>query len=411
MNPTNLLTDLRVTSVFLRNWQVDPGKRWTINRGATRSSKTISLCQQAVVWLMTGQFRENIHIETGSWAIVRKYSTTLAKTIMRDFEQVLTDYNLWGYVKQNKNDRIYRVGKRFVEFVGADDAQKMRGFKATITLLNEGNELDWDKEVMQLRFRTEKYMIVDFNPSDPYMWANEKLELDRKLRKNDVEVIVSTYKDNPYLSPEQIDEIEDTQQEDEDYWQVYGLGQYGKTRGLVFPKIKVVDKMPENLKHRGFGMDFGYKNGITTLIEGGLQNESDVYFDQWFYQRGMSLEQMDKTMTDLGVGNLPIAADPAGEWGIEHLENKKFNVFGAKKGPDSVAYGIDLLNQYNLHITARSVDMLKEQLKYRFKVDNSGNVLNVPVDAFNHAWDSARYWGITYLKPRRRRSYLLEPAT
>lgn len=400
---------LKVTPVFLKNWLVSPAMRWVVNRGATRSSKTVSICQQIVVWLITGQFREKVRIEKGSCAIVRKYGTTLTKTVMRDFERVLTDYNLWHLVKHNKNDRTYRVGDRFVEFVGADDEQKMRGFAATITWMNEANELEWDQEVMQLRFRTEKYLIVDFNPSDPHVWVNEKLELDRMVRRGDVEVIVSTYKENPYLSQEQIIEIEETQHEDEDYWQVYGCGQYGKVRGLVFPNVKVVESMPLNLKHRGFGMDFGYRNGITTLIEGGLHNEKDVYFNQLFYQRGMSLEEMGKAMTNLCVGKLPVAADPAGEWAIDHLQKSKFNIFGADKGPDSVAYGITLLNQYNLHITSRSVDMLKERLKYRFKVDNSGNVLNIPVDAWNHAWDAGRYWAITYLKLLRKKSYLTQP--
>ena len=321
---------------------------------------------------------------------------------MRDFEQVLSDCGLHRLVHVGKMSRQYRVGDRFVEFVGADDEQKMRGFKATITWMNEANELDWDKEVMQLRFRTEKYLVVDFNPSDPYVWVNEKLELDRLPRKGDVEVIVSTYRENPYLSPEQVAEIEDTQHEDDDYWRVYGLGEYGAVRGLVFPKITVVEEMPENLKHRGLGMDFGYRNGITTLIDCGLMNERDVYFDQKFYQRGMSPQEMGEAMKSMELGRLPIAADPAGEWAIEHLAAQKFNIFGADKGPDSVAYGIELLNQYNLHVTAQSVDMLKERLKYRFKTDGSGNVLNIPVDAWNHTWDAVRYWAITYLKPRRK---------
>ena len=355
---------------------------------------------------MTGQFRDGVRIDSGSVAVVRRHGTTLAKTVMRDFEDVLSEYGLWRWVKANKNERTYTCGSRFVEFVGADDAQKMRGFKATITWMNEANELDWDKQVMQLRFRTERYMIVDFNPSDPYVWVNEKIELSRALRKGDVEVIVSTYKENPYLNAAQVAEIEDTQYEDEDYWRVYGLGEYGKVRGLVFPTVEVVDKMPDNLKHRGYGMDFGYSNGITTLVECGLANDRDVYIDQAFYQRGMKPEQMGDVMKGLGVGVRPVAADPAGEWAIDHLAGRGFSVFKAKKGPDSVSYGIDLLNQHKIHITARSADILMERLKYRWKVDSSGNVMNIPVDAFNHAWDAARYWAITYLKPRRR-SWLL----
>lgn len=404
MNP---LADLKVTRVFLKNWHCPHDKRWVVNRGGTRSGKTTALCQQAAVWLLTGFFRDGQEIPKGNLAIIRKHMTTLQATVMRDFERVLRDAGLWGYVEVNRLLRQYRVGDRMVEFVGADDEQKMRGFRATITWMNEANELGWEREVMQLRFRTERVLVVDFNPSDPYVWVNENLEMDRGPRKGDVEVIVSTYRDNRFLTAEQIAEIEELRSSPT-YWNVYGLGEYGEVHGLVFPSVTIVDEMPADLKHRGFGMDFGYSNGITTLIEGGLLNEKDVYLDQWFYQTGMKPEQMAETMQNDGVGRLPVAADAAGEWAIDHLKQRGFNIFPAKKGPDSVMYGIELLNSYNLHITKRSVDMLRERLKYTFRIDNNGKTLNIPIDAFNHAWDAARYWGITYLKPRRQ-SWLTTP--
>ena len=329
---SNLL-DLDVTRVFLKNWHCPHDKRWVVNRGGTRSGKTTALCQQAAVWLLTGFFRDGQEIPKGNLAIIRKHMTTLQATVMRDFERVLRDAGLWGYVEVNRLLRQYRVGDRMVEFVGADDEQKMRGFRATITWMNEANELGWEREVMQLRFRTERVLVVDFNPSDPYVWVNENLEMDRGPRKGDVEVIVSTYRDNRFLTAEQIAEIEELRSSPT-YWNVYGLGEYGEVHGLVFPSVTVVDEMPSDLKHRGFGMDFGYSNGITTLIEGGLLNEKDVYLDQRFYQTGMKPEQMAETMLSDGVGRLPVAADAAGEWAIGHLEQRGVNSFPAKIGRD-----------------------------------------------------------------------------
>jgi phage terminase large subunit len=404
------MNNLKVTPVFLRNWKVSPEKRWVINRGGTRSSKTTSICQQLAVWLVTGQIREKQHIPTGNAAIVRKYKTTLESTVMRDFEKALDTCGLRRFVKVNNQRRQYRCGKRMVEFFGADDEQKIRGFAATITWLNEANELDWDLEVLQLKLRTEELMIIDFNPSDPYVWAREKLELGRAVTEDDVETIISTYRDNPYLSSAQVREIELLETEDLNYWRVYGLGEYGQVTGLVFPNIKIVEKMPENLKYRGFGMDFGYSNGITTLIECGFQNEKDVYFNQVFYQRGMTPQEMGEVMLSSGVGRFPVVADSAGEWAIEHLKSMRLNIFPAKKGPDSVTHGITLLNSYNLHVTQNSVDMLRERLKYMFRVDKSGRILNVPVDAFNHTWDAARYWAVTYLKRKSRLYLALPPA-
>lgn len=402
------LTDMRVTPVFLKNWRLPAGIRWVVNRGGTRSSKTWSICQQVAVWLITGQFREGVTIEEGNVAVVRRYGSTLVKTVMRDFEAVLVDMRVSGMVEVNKTSRTYRVGRRFVEFVGADDAQKMRGFKATVTWMNEANELDWDVQVMQLRFRTEKYFIVDFNPSDPYIWIKDKLEMERLERERDVSVIVSTYRDNPYLGKDQVLEIEQTRHESGDFWSVYGEGEYGLVKGLCFPRVGVVDVMPENLGKRGFGLDFGGMNGVTALVECGLLNGREVYLDCPIYQTGLGPKDLSKSMRSLGLGDrTPVAADPAGEFQIKELQDSGLRgVYGAKKGKDSINFGIDLLNEYDLFLTSRSVDMRKEQMKYRYKTDGSGVVLPVPIDAYNHAWDSARYWSVDHLTSRTRSGWL-----
>lgn len=405
------LRDMKVTPVFVRNWRVDPLKRWVVNRGGTRSSKTYSICQQVAVWLITGQFRENVRIEAGSVAVVRRYGTTLAKTVMRDFEVVLGDLGLLGMVDVNKTSKTFRVGRRFVEFVGADDEQKMRGFKATITWMNEANELDWDTQVMQLRFRTERYFIVDFNPSDPYIWIKDKLELERSEREGDVELIVSTYKDNPYLSRDQVGEIEQTRYETGDFWAVYGEGGYGLVKGLCFPRVSICKEMPPNVGKRGFGLDFGGMNGITALVECGVLNGGEVYLDCVLYQTGLLPKDLGRSMRGLGVDvRTPVAADSAGEFQIKELQDGGLRgVYGAKKGRDSVNFGIDLLNEYDLFLTERSVEMRKEQMKYRYKTDASGVVLPVPVDAYNHAWDAARYWAVDNLTSRRRTGWLSPP--
>ena len=110
---SNLL-DLDVTRVFLKNWHCPHDKRWVVNRGGTRSGKTTALCQQAAVWLLTGFFRDGQEIPKGNLAIIRKHMTTLQATVMRDFERVLRDAGLWGYVEVNRLLRQYRVGDRMV---------------------------------------------------------------------------------------------------------------------------------------------------------------------------------------------------------------------------------------------------------------------------------------------------------
>jgi len=86
-----------------------------------------------------------------------------------------------------------------VEFFGADNEQKLRGSTRNILYCNEANELAWDLEFFQLMIRTTDKIIIDFNPDDEDIWINTELEQKRSIEVGDVEVIVSTYKDNPFL--------------------------------------------------------------------------------------------------------------------------------------------------------------------------------------------------------------------
>src|SRR5690606_33841570 len=108
----------------------------------TRSSKTVSIMQLAVLFLFTGYVSPGQAVEVGVWSTVRKYSSTLDKTVIRDFDDLLTKHNLWGQIRHNKTAKTYEYGGRMVEFIGADDSQKLRGSKRAVLHCNEGNELN-----------------------------------------------------------------------------------------------------------------------------------------------------------------------------------------------------------------------------------------------------------------------------
>ena len=65
--------------------------------------------------------------------------------------------------------------------------------------------------------------------------------------------------------------------------------------------------------------------------------------------------------------------------------------------------GIDKLKQYELKVTAKSRNLIRELKHYRRKMDKEGNSLNVPTNAFNHGLDAMRYLVMNKLMVRRRR--------
>lgn len=404
-----------ITKTFERNWQSK--KKIVVNRGGTRSGKTYCLCQLFANWLMTGYIRDGEYVEKGVASIVRKYKSSLKNTVMRDFEEVLqttmyegTNISIYSQINHHKTDRTYSYKGRTVEFFGADDQQKIRGYKSKILYCNEANELAFKKEFFQLLMRTETIVFIDFNPSDPYVWINEEIEQKRAHTKGDVEVIVSTYENNrKFLTTGQIEEIEYLKQTAPDLWQVYGLGEYGLIAGLIFPKVTIIDRMPDDLKNQAFGKDFGFTNDPTTLYDCGTLGR-DLFIDELLYSSGYTNPMIIKHYQALGIEPRydEIFADSANPKDIQEIANAGYNIKPAKKGPDSILFGINTLKQYNIHITARSTGIIKEQKKYKWAEDKEGNPTNKPIDNYNHGWDSVRYYGMEKLttnKKRRRKTF------
>lgn len=385
---------LDVTPVFTKNYHSK--NKIVVNRGGTRSSKTRSIAQISVLWLMTGQVTKDLFIPSGIWSTVRKFSTTLDGTVIRDFEEELNKQELIGAITQNKTKKTYTYQNRVVEFIGADDQQKLRGSKRNILYCNEANELKYREEFFQLLMRTENKIFLDFNPDDENIWINTEIEIKRAQDKQDVDVIVSTYKDNTFLPQSLIDEIEYLEKTDLEFWKVYGLGQYGKKYGLIFPDYKIINEIPTTATLIGYGADFGFTNDPSTLIAVYKQN-GELIFHELLYERGLTNQDLAERYKALGVGNNDVIADSAEPKSIEELYRLGINIYPADKGADSIKNGIDILKRYKLNITSTSINLLKEIRSYKWAEDKDGNTLNKPVDYLNHAIDAVRYLALNKL--------------
>ena len=387
---------VKATKTYLRNWQTT--KKIIVNRGGTRSGKTYSICQIIMIWLLTGQIRENQHIPKGTCSVVRKYGTTIAKTVQRDFHEILGDYGVLEIVEYNKTSRIYRYKERMVEFFGADDQQKIRGYKANILFCNEVNELGYKTEFSQLLFRTTDLIFMDFNPSDPFVWVNEEIEIKRQGEKKDVEVIVSTYKDNPFINDAQRQEIEYLQISDPELWRVYGLGEYGKVEGLVIPNITLIDELPDDVRKIGGGMDFGFSNDPTAFYICGIKQNrqakmTEIYIDEVIYETGLTDSDIIAKFNANNINKtLRIYADSAQPSTIEEMRRSGYNVAPVSKKKDSVKHGLQIMKRSRIFVTKRSIGFIKEQKQYKYKMLPNGEYSNDPMDLNNHAMDAVRYY-------------------
>lgn len=389
------------SNVLKKNLLCD--KKIIINRGGTRSTKSYSVSQIAVIWLLTGRFG-NVCDESGTFSIVRKWFPSLRATTVKDFIDILEQTGVAHLVDHNKNEKEFRYGKRVVDYFSVDNETKIRGRKRNHLFVDEANELNKD-EWQQLIFRTSGRIFLALNPSNPEHFIKKDLEDIRQHKEKDVEVIVSTYNDNPFLDDSIRKEITMLRDTDATLWSVYGAGEWGAIEGLVFKNFMPCESMSGDLL--GYGLDFGYSNDPTAFVEVRMTG-GELYVKTLIYERGLTNQDISKRFTELNVDKTKwIIGDSAEPKSIEELYRDGWrNIEPAKKGRDSVLNSIDILRRYKINYVVNDA-IAKELMTYKFKTDKNGNVTEQPIDMNNHAIDALRYFALNKLQINKKGIYRL----
>ena len=137
-------------------------------------------------------------------------------------------------------------------------------------------------------------------------------------------------------------------------------------------------------------MDFGFSNDPTALVRVGMDG-GELYVNELIYSRGLTNPDICKLMRDQGItGADEIIADNQPKC-IYEIHQEGFKISPTFKGPDSILTGIDVMKRYQINVTRRSVNLIRELKNYKWKEDASGKPMNVPIDRFNHAIDAIRY--------------------
>jgi phage terminase large subunit len=339
--------------------------------------------------------------DKGILSIVRKHRAVIKWSVLRDREEIVSENGydfLLSEQYRSKSDLTYTYNGRVVEFIGADDQQKIRGKKRDIAYCNEANELWFRDEFFQLFIRTTYKTIIDFNPDDEYIWINTELEQKRAIEEWDVDIIVSTYKDNPFLDANLVKEIERLEKIDQAYWNIYWLGNYWKLEGLVFPRWTEIGEIPEWFDFLWYWQDFWYTNDPTTVVWL-YKKWDDIIFDEVIYKTGLTNQDIIIEYENNSINRSDeIVADSAEPKSIEEIYRSRYNIHPADKWPDSIKFGIDTIKQYNILITSRSSNIKRELRTYTWKKDKNWNSLNEPIDSNNHAIDAMRYISTKKLK-------------
>lgn len=363
--------EFNATQVFSWNWEaLTSEKRFIINQGGSRSSKTYSLCQLLIVWCLQNPNKVV--------SIVRKTFPALRATVMRDFFEVLKDLNLYEKSSHNMSENIYRFPNgSLVEFFSVDDEQKVRGRKRDIGWLNEANEL-WFEDFQQLNMRTEYKMFFDYNPSDSSSWLYE-------LPEDDSVLIKSTYKDNPFLPESLKRQIEDLKRKDEAFYQIYALGEKAISKTNIFNTWDFIPKRPERFTNFVYGLDFGY-NHPTALMRV-YWCDDDIYIEPVIYESYLTTSELIERFKQLNIEQtVDILADYSRPEIIAEMQNAGFNVNNANK---NVKSGINAVKTFK--VWCQEDDNLKKEYNnYKWKKVGD-TITDEPVKLYDDAMDAVRY--------------------
>ena len=386
------LNEILVTKTFYDLY--DSKARYNLFVGSTRSGKSIAIIQNLIIKLRDCT---NIRIIISS-----KTLSEAKKKLIPEFEEWLRKMGVYQGLDINKTEFKYRnpYNNSIIEFVMCDDIGKWHGLKADVYWFNEANYVEknfFEQAEMRLPDREDFncQMILDYNPTTPHSWVRE-LELTSD-KPGGLEVFHSTFRDNHFLGEKQIKLIESWEHTNKNKWLIYGLGQYGQTRGQIYTNWSTINEWPEELTTYWYGLDFGYTNDPSALIKIGLMG-GELYMEENMYETHLTNKDISNKFGFIGVENTDeIFADSAEPKSIEEIYRLGWNILPAKKGKDSVVNGIDILQSYKMNIVKTSHNLINELTNYTWKEDKNGNFLNVPVDDWNHLLDAARYVGLIKL--------------
>ena len=337
-------------------------------------------------------------------------SNTLAnlkKGAIRDFKNVLLSTGTWDPKFWRTSDSTYEIKfggglSSIIEFIGLEDETKARGPRRNRLFIDEANRISYEV-YKQLERRTDKEVILSWNPSAAF-WYNDEL-----MHNVDHDVLVLNFKDNGALNDNQLDYFKDLEYQSTrsdsamNEWRVYGLGEWGKTRGACIDDYKVCNATGEypyvefndqegnpmqGFSPRDIGIDFGDNDPNAAVLLYANEDNTEFIFDEILYKNKMSVEEIHKILKSF---DCIVYADYNFPQTLRYLEGKGVRVKKARKGPDSIKHGINLINEKTIYVTDRSKNLLNEFLTYRYKEDKDGNAVDGKYEGPDHLVDACRY--------------------
>ena len=375
--------------------------------GGQGAGKTISI----VMLIIDFAFRN----DKKKISIVSGELSKMKKTVIKDFLDIMQDWNMMQYGIWNKTENTFTFKNgTFIEFLGLDTHDLGKGMRRDLVYFNEANKFQLEP-YRQVASRC-KLNIIDFNP-------------DKKFCGHDLIVpgnfLNLTFKDNEYLSKEEVSSIKEyyTKGYSEygviineywaNIWRVYGLGEIGSVEGRIFTHFKPIAYSEYNAINlqKTYAIDWGKNHGFG-IIEGKFDRYyNNLYTHELNYKSENKLisemSDQDKAMVNnkenggiiihtVKKMNIPkeavIVCDSAVPDNIILLRTHGWEyAYGIDKPKGSVMAGISLLQSTNVFYTDCSAGIKHEHQTYQYRKDRIGVIDDEVLKENDDLMDPIRY--------------------
>lgn len=341
--------------------------------------------------------------------ILRKIGNTLESSVYNQIIWAVDKLGVSQYwlIKKSPLEIVYLPYGNKIIFRSSDDPIKLKSIKfikgyAKYIWFEEITEFFGMEEVRSinqslLRGGDKFCVFYTYNPPKSMNnWVNQEV-----LEKRDDKIFhKSTYLDVPkeWLGPQFIIEAEHLQKTKPREYENEYLGEITGTGGAVFDNVTIREITQDEISHFDRikdGIDFGYAVDPSVYTQNHFdKTRKKLYIFNEIYEVGLSNRKLWEKIIDKKISHSQITADSAEPKSIDELNALgRINVLGAKKGPDSVEYGMKWLQKLEEIIIdpVRCPNTAKEFISYEYERDKEGNFISKYPDKNNHSIDATRY--------------------
>ena len=345
---------------------------------------------------------------------IRKTDNTLEQSVYEQLKWAISEQGVGHLFKINKSPLkiTYIPRGNYIIFRGAQDPERIKSLKDSrfpfaIGWIEELAEFKTEDEVKTITNSLLRGELADglfykffysYNPPKrKHSWVNKKYE--SRFQPENTFVHASTYKDNPFIAKEFIEEAEATRERSEKRYRWEYLGEaigsgVAPFENLVFRKI--TDEEIARFDNIRQGNDFGYANDPLAFVRWHYDKKKRViYAIDEIYGVKISNRELAERIREKSYQSQMITCDSAEPKSIDELK-LQLNiplVQGAKKGPDSREYGERWLDDLDAIVIdpERTPNIAREFESADYAVDRDGNPKPKLEEVNDHTIDATRY--------------------